>query len=97
MGGQGPYGIGSGHWPGTSRLIEECGELVQVLGKLIGAGGATDHWDGTDLGERLVAELGDVRAAIDFFVAANGVPAASVAERAEWKLARYERWHREGR
>lgn len=78
----GPYSIGSSTWPGASRVIEEAGELMQVLGKLIGAGGQTDHWDGTDLRERLIAELGDVRAALDFFIAANDLPLSAINSRA---------------
>lgn len=90
----GPYSIGSESWPGTSRMIEECGELIQVLGKLIGAAGKTSHWDGTDLRDRLTDELSDVRAAIDFFIDANDLPPAAIDERAARKRAQYDRWHR---
>ncbi|GAB3159556.1 hypothetical protein GCM10027059_06000 [Myceligenerans halotolerans] len=91
----GPYSIGSDSWPGASRVIEECGELLQVLGKLIGAGGATAHWDGTDLGERLADEISDTRAALDFFISANNLPASLIDERTAQKRAQYEQWHRE--
>ncbi|CRK59430.1 hypothetical protein [Alloactinosynnema sp. L-07] len=76
-----------------SRAIEECGELLQVFGKVIGAGGATSHWDGTDLRERLTEELGDVIAALNFFVAANNLPGSTIADRAAEKFAQYEQWH----
>jgi hypothetical protein len=66
---------------------------MQVLGKLIGAGGDTSHWDGTDLRERLTDELADVRAALDFFVSANNLPEASINERAARKRAQYDEWH----
>ncbi|WP_436501499.1 hypothetical protein [Actinokineospora sp. HUAS TT18] len=89
----GPFSIGSPIWPGASRLIEETGELIQVLGKLIGAGGATVHWDGSSLQDRLIGELGDVRAALDFFIAANDLPAAAISDRANSKRAQYEEWH----
>lgn len=36
---EGPYSIGQGHWPGLARLIEELGELQQVLGKIMACGG----------------------------------------------------------
>jgi NTP pyrophosphatase (non-canonical NTP hydrolase) len=62
----GSFSIGSTVWPGVSKLVEECGELQQVLGKLIATHGDTDHWDGSDLRERLVEEMGDVLGAIDF-------------------------------
>lgn len=40
---EGPYGIGSDTWPGLAKLIEECGETLQVLGKIIARGGELDH------------------------------------------------------
>ncbi|QWF85929.1 hypothetical protein [Amycolatopsis sp. CA-230715] len=89
----GPYGIGGAKWPGAGRVIEESGELTQVLGKLIGADGATTHWDGTDLRARLVEEIADVRAALDFFAEVNDLPLDEIDERAARKRATYERWH----
>lgn len=53
-----PYSIGSSHLPGLSKLTEECGELTQVLGKVLGMGSAGDHWDGTNLRKRLIEEMG---------------------------------------
>jgi NTP pyrophosphatase (non-canonical NTP hydrolase) len=61
-----PYAIGSETWPGLSKLVEECGEVLQVAGKLMGTGGQVEHWDGTDLRERMTEELADLLAAIDF-------------------------------
>lgn len=68
-------------WPGVAKLIEECGELAEVLGptlllsaigkltqtqgKLVMIDGGTDHWSG-DLRKAMVEELADVEAAIDF-------------------------------
>lgn len=66
-----PYSIGSDAWPGLSKLIEECGETIQVAGKLMGTGGAVEHWDGSNLGDRLIEEIGDLQAAIEFFVETN--------------------------
>jgi hypothetical protein len=45
----GPYSIGSTVWPGLSKLVEEMGEVGQVVGKLIATGGDPAHRDGTDL------------------------------------------------
>lgn len=49
---------------GVAKLIEECGELQQVLGKKL-AWWDTDepHWDGTILRDRLVEEMGALIAA----------------------------------
>jgi NTP pyrophosphatase (non-canonical NTP hydrolase) len=67
----GDFSIGGSSWPGTSKLLEEMGELQQVLGKLIGSHGETAHYDGSDLKERLVEEIADVLAAIAFFQVKN--------------------------
>lgn len=29
------FSIGSKRWPGISKLIEECGEVLQIAGKLM--------------------------------------------------------------
>jgi len=89
----GDFSIGSRVWPGTSKLIEEMGELQQVLGKLIAIGGATDHWSG-DLRKMLVEELGDAMAAIRFFVAQNltAEEGTFVAIRSDNKLIRFTEW-----
>lgn len=67
----GSFSIGSNVWPGVSKLVEEIGELGQVLGKLIATHGDPAHWDGTDLRTRLIEEMGDVVGAINFVALAN--------------------------
>lgn len=95
--GHGDFSIGSDVWPGTSKLLEEMGELTQVLGKLMGTGGRVEHWDGSDLRERLIEELADLEAAVDFFRGENLTRAENdvVARRIEDKLALFRRWHEE--
>src|SRR4051812_18172341 len=63
---QGEFSIGGELWPGLSKLIEECGEVGQVAGKIIGNEGRPDHWDGSHLPTRLADELDDLEAAIMF-------------------------------
>jgi NTP pyrophosphatase (non-canonical NTP hydrolase) len=92
----GPYSIGSDIWPGLSKLAEEAGEVVQVVGKLIATGGKAEHWDGANLRQRLEEEIADVVAAGALVVELNGLDAEAVERRAEEKLARFKRWH-EGR
>lgn len=96
----GPFSIGSDVWPGTSKLVEEIGELGQVLGKLIGTGGRVEHWAGPDLDLRLMEELPDVQAAIDFFIQANtdffdGEDQRAMGERRAKKVALFWKWQRE--
>lgn len=92
----GPYSIGSDVWPGVSKLIEECGELLQVLGKIIALGGVglDAHWDGAgDLRERLQDELGDVQGAIWFLKALNPqLDKNAIEERAMAKFQLFIVW-----
>lgn len=93
--GSGDFSIGSAVWPGTSKLIEEQGELIQVLGKLMATAGGTEHWSG-DLRKTLVEEIGDLSAAIVFFNTMNLTldEVRQVAERADKKLALFREWQR---
>lgn len=93
----GDFSIGSKVWPGTSKLIEEMGELNQVLGKLIAVHGNRKHWDG-DLLVKLIEELADVEAAIGFFlrVNLNTDQCVAVRARAEQKERLFWQWHSEG-
>lgn len=89
----GPYSIGSKHWPGISKLIEEAGEVQQVCGKLLGSGGDPAHFDGSDLRARLVEEMGDLLAALGFVADKCGLDQEAIAARAATKRALFERWH----
>lgn len=90
-----PYCIGSFTWAGLSKLIEECGEVQQVAGKIIGNEGRFNHWDGSYLPDRLQEELGDLLAAIGFFIEINGADRVVIDERARKKLAQFYAWHTE--
>ena len=94
MKGSGDFSIGSNVWPGTSKLIEEMGELHQVLGKLIATHGDTEHWSG-DLRVKLIEEIGDVFAALRFFGFMN-LPIGDshlVESRASDKQKLFIKWH----
>lgn len=93
---EGPFSIGQNAWPGISKLIEECGEVLQVAGKIIATGGRTDHWSGRDLGNDLIEELGDLSAAIWFVLEhCTELPLGPlrVADRKAAKIALFEEWH----
>jgi NTP pyrophosphatase (non-canonical NTP hydrolase) len=94
--GSGDFSIGSKVWPGTSKLLEEMGELQQVLGKLIAVAGSTEHWDG-DLKPKLIEELGDVSGALAFFMEKNLTDEESGAmlDRGKKKLELFREWHAE--
>lgn len=95
----GDFSIGGKVWPGTSKVIEEMGELGQVLGKLVGSHGETAHYDGTNLRERLVEEIADLRAALSFFEEFNLTPEERdrIPERIEKKIRLFVKWQSEGK
>jgi len=88
--------IGSDVWPGLGKASEECGELLQLLGRLI-AYPEDEHPSGRDPAEGLVDEIGDLQAALEYLVAVNPIDALAVRERKGRKLALFMRWHLEER
>lgn len=92
------FAIGDKEWAGLSKLVEECGEVQQVLGKLIGSRGDVNHYDGSNLRDRLEEELADLLAAIMFFTMANGLGASgNIGERAKQKYELFVQWCLEGK
>lgn len=88
------YDIGSEFWPGLAKMAEEAAEVGQVIAKIIAVGGDRTYFDGTDLIDRLVEELGDFHAARSYFLTHNpNVSAKAVAERAQVKYALFQKWH----
>lgn len=93
-----PYGIDSNVWPGLAKLMEEMGELQQVLGKVMACTGKDAlYWDGHSLRPKLIEEMGDVRAAMIFFAEANGIGKKYIHDRADLKLTKFRFWRKEGR
>lgn len=89
------FSIGAKVWPGLSKLVEEAGEVVQVIGKLMGTGGKTTHWDGKgDLKDRLEEEIADVMAACTFVVTVNKLDRDKIATRMADKLVLFHEWHK---
>lgn len=93
--GDGSFSIGSRTWPGLSKFIEEVGEALQVVGKLIATHGAVDHWEGSRLDEKLIEELSDVRAAVELVEILNLTVGQrqGVAKRHAVKLRQFLDWH----
>lgn len=83
-------------WPGVSKLVEECGEVLQIAGKLMGTGGQEMHWDGSNLHMSFENELADLKAAILFVCDVNCLDGERFEERVQKKLARFRRWHELG-
>jgi NTP pyrophosphatase (non-canonical NTP hydrolase) len=91
------FAIGSKNWPGISKLTEEFGEVLQIVGKLIATGGELAHYSGLNLKAALEDELGDALAAISFVIHYCGLDDAKIQRRAYQKRALFEKWHEEQR
>lgn len=90
-----PFAIGSDIWPGLSKLAEECGETVQIIGKIM-AFPDGDHPDGAGhLAERLENEMADLNAAIMYVKYSNSqeIDHRRFREKRLRKLDRFFGWH----
>ncbi len=86
------FGIGRKHkWPGFSKLNEECGELIQVIGKFMGSDGEINHWSGNLL-DKLYEEMGDVQAAIWLVTDKCKLDHRRILTQATYKLKRFNYW-----
>lgn len=80
------------HWKGIFKIVEESGELLQVLGKM-GPFPDGDHPDGAgDLKIRAEREVADLYAALDYFVQANGLSETFIDARRAEKLDKFNNW-----
>ena len=77
---------------GLTKLMEECGELVQIAAKKVAYPDVEVHPDGQNLNSRLQEEMGDVLAAITFTTAKLGLSMEDVLARAHQKKALYAEW-----
>lgn len=63
-----PFQFSAPEWAGLAKLAEEAAEVVQVCMKIVGTGGTMVFKDGQTVDrERIVEEIGDLKAAIEFF------------------------------
>ena len=84
---------------GLVKLSEDCAEVVQVAQKMIAYPklifGAKLHPDGSNLRTRLVEEIGDTCAALDFVIDRLKLSRKLIEERAAKKRAWFEEWDKE--
>ncbi len=81
---------------GRAKLTEECGEVLQVLGKMQQYPARDDHPDGKgSLKLRLTNEIADLIAASAFVIEKMKLDEAAIRQRAEAKLQIYLRWDKE--
>lgn len=91
------FSIGADRWPGLTKLVEEAGEMLQVVGKIMATGGEVEHWDGSNLADRLTDELGDLLAAIYYVADKSEISRVAVSRRRATKTDRFVGWHNEAR
>lgn len=84
------------HAKGLTKLVEECGELVQVAAKKMAYINSDFHPDGKEsLSLRLEDEMGDVVAAIQFVSEKLNLSDHDIQARATSKYNQYKRWDSE--
>lgn len=83
---------------GLAKLLEECGELSQVAGKILQYPSMLQgqiHIDGkTDI-HSLEDEMGDLRAAIFFVIEKLGLDRNRIEARVEEKIFKFRKWDTE--
>lgn len=78
---------------GIAKLIEEMGELQQVLGKRLAYYTTDDHPDGgPPLTQRMEDEMADVMAAIDLVIIRHQLDQPRVEARRLRKLRQFLEW-----
>jgi NTP pyrophosphatase (non-canonical NTP hydrolase) len=93
-----PFQFSDPYWPGLAKLMEECGEVVQVIGKIVGTGGTMEFRDGQHISrDRLVEEMADLRAALDFVAdrALSVYEREAMRQRRNAKRELFELWRRQ--
>lgn len=79
---------------GLAKLMEECGELVQVAAKKLAYFTTDEHPDGgPPLSVRLSNEMSDVFASITFVIDTLKLDSQAIEQRAKTKLALFQHWH----
>ena len=91
------YTFGAERWPGLGKVVEEMGEALAELGKLLGTGGVETHSTGADLRQAIKEEASDVLAAWTWFFEHNFSHAEMVEIwlRVNQKLGLYDTWRKE--
>ena len=80
-------------------LAEECGEVVQMVGKILRHGYNSKHPDTGEMNRTLLEnEIGDLFAAIELMLKAEDLYKPSIIDAAAAKLAKVDQWlHHQGK
>lgn len=83
---------------GLVKLVEECGELIQIASKKMACMETDEHWDNAgSLSERLENEIADVRAAINIVEETLNLNTVRILDRAIMKTNLFLQWLKEDR
>lgn len=78
---------------GLTKLVEECGELVQICAKKMAYYHSDEHPDGKgSMKQRMTEEMGDVLAAIHFVATKFDISVEDLIIRKYKKLDLFEDW-----
>lgn len=78
---------------GLVKLVEECGELVQIAAKKMTRMDSDDHWDGQgSLKERLENEIADVHGASEIVIKTFGLDRHRIIGRSNEKYQLFLKW-----
>lgn len=81
------------HNKGLTKLVEECGELIQIAAKKMAYMNTDKHPDGNgSLKHRLEDEMADVMAICEFVSLKLNLDENYVLERARKKRELYKKW-----
>ena len=79
---------------GVAKLIEECGELTQILGKKLAYWHTDAHPDGKgSIAQRIQEEMADVQAAIYFVAVHLDLDHEAIEKRTRDKINLFGTWH----
>lgn len=83
------------HNKGLTKLMEECGELIQILAKKLAYIDTDIHLGDNPIKHRMEDEIADVVAAITFVVEQFDLDVPYMSTRANKKIELYEKWAKE--
>ncbi len=80
---------------GLTKLQEECAELIQISAKKAAYIDTDIHPDGPKpMSERMIEEMGDVLAAIEFVQEKFGLNKKAIQKRKKQKLEIFKKWYK---
>lgn len=81
---------------GLVKLVEECGELIQIAAKKMATMESDEHWDSKgSMKKRLEEEIADVSAATAFVAIKFDLDLEYIYNRIDEKILKFQKWDKE--